>query len=192
MSNVMNFKTTYLCNANEAALGKSIQIASPVFQCYGSKSAFFGRIETLRLFEDNELVRHTLKGNGAGRVLVLDGGGSMRCALLDGKLVELAYENKWEGIIINGCIRDSFAINMIDIGIRALATHPQGSRKSGHGETNVPVNFWNICFSSEKFLYADEDGLLVSEHTLTMWDSIESSKARSASQESVEDSADSD
>ena len=186
----MNFKTTCLCDANETLLGKSIQIASPVFQCYGSKSAFFGRIETLRLFEDDELVRKTLKESGVGRVLVVDGGGSMRCALLDGKLAKLAYENKWEGIIINGCVRDSFTINMIDIGIRALAAHPQGSRKSGYGEVNVQVNFWNICFDSEKFLYADEDGILVSEHTLTMWDSIESSKARSDAQESAEESTD--
>lgn len=158
----MDFKTTDLCDAYSDIL----QIAEPIFGDFGGRVAFGGAIVTLKLFEDNSLVRAALEEAGSGRVLVVDGGGSIRCALLGDQLAELAEKNRWAGVVINGCIRDSAAIAAIDIGVKALAVHPLKSVKRGIGERDAPVRFAGVNFVPGHYLYADEDGLVVSECAL--------------------------
>ncbi len=154
----MPFATTDLCDAHEGKLG----IAAPIFRSYGGRTAFHGRIATLKIFEDNGLVRQALGASGEGRVLVVDGGGSLRCALLGDQLAALAVTNSWAGIVIWGCIRDSKAIAAMDLGVFALATHPQKTVKKNLGDADIPVSFAGIAFLPGDWLYADEDGLIVS------------------------------
>jgi regulator of ribonuclease activity A len=158
----MTFKTADLCDAHS----DSIQIAQPGMLSFGSKARFAGRIVTIKLFEDNSLLRDMLGNRGEGQVIVVDGGGSMRCALMGDMLAAKAVNNGWAGLVINGCIRDSADIATMNIGIRALGTHPLKSKKKGVGETNVPINFFNVEFKPGNYLYADEDGIIVAPEAL--------------------------
>ena len=144
----------------------SVQIAHPLFREFGAAPRFCGAILTLRLFEDNALVRPTLESDGAGRVLVIDGGGSLRCALVGGRLGAIAHENGWAGLVINGCVRDSAELQQLPIGIRALGTTPRRPGKAGAGEQGIPVSFAGVDFVSGHYLYADEDGVLVAPRDL--------------------------
>lgn len=162
----VDVKTADLCDAFERDLGKTVRVVAPMFKHYGSRNSFCGRIVTLKLFEDNTLVRTLFGEDGKGRVLVIDGGGSMRCALVGDQLAALANKNGWEGVIVYGCIRDSADINSVDIGVRALDTHPQRSLKKGAGERDLTVTFGGVSFNPDEYLYADEDGILVSSQAL--------------------------
>ncbi len=154
----MAFATTDLCDAHEG----EVRVAAPIFRSFGGRPAFHGRIATLKLFEDNGLVRKTLDTPGNGRVLVIDGGGSLRCALLGDQLAALAVANNWAGVVVGGCIRDSAAIAGMDLGVLALATHPQKTVKKNLGEADIAVTFAGIDFVPGEWLYADSDGLIVS------------------------------
>ena len=158
----MTFKTPDLCDQFEAELGQSLRVLTPMFQRYGGRASFCGQIVTLKLFEDNTLVREALAEPGTGKVLVIDGGGSLRCALLGDQLAILAHKNGWEGIVVYGCIRDSADIGEIDLGVRALNTHPQKSIKKGIGERDLCVSFGGVSFQPNEWIYVDEDGILVS------------------------------
>ncbi|MDK9724539.1 MAG: ribonuclease E activity regulator RraA [Sterolibacteriaceae bacterium MAG5] len=158
----MDFLTTDLCDANE---GK-VRVVAPMFRSYGGRKAFHGPIATLKLFEDNGLVRKTLEQPGAGRILVIDGGGSLRCALVGDQLAALAVKNGWSGIVVYGCIRDSRAIGAMDIGVFALATHPQKTVKKNQGDADVPVSFGGVTFNPGDWLYGDEDGVIVAAEAL--------------------------
>ncbi len=162
----MTFKTPDLCDEFEAELGKTVRVVAPMFQRYGGRKSFSGQIVTLKIFEDNSLVREMFAENGTGKVLVIDGGGSLRCALVGDQLAILAKKNGWEGAVVYGCIRDSGDINEIDIGVRALNTHPQKSIKKGAGDRNIPVTFGGVTFNPGEWLYADEDGVLLSANSL--------------------------
>jgi regulator of ribonuclease activity A len=140
--------------------------SEPIFRSYGRKINFYGEIITLKLFEDNSLVRKQLETNGKGKVLVVDGGGSLYCALVGDQLAKLIIHNNWEGIIINGCIRDSHQINKMSVGIKALNTSPVKSIKQNVGDQNIPVKFAGITFNPGQYIYTDEDGLLLSEKKL--------------------------
>ena len=133
-----------------------------MFRSYGGRPEFSGQIVTLKLFEDNSLVRELLAGSGDGTVLLIDGGGSLRCALVGDQLAILAHKNGWEGVVVYGCLRDSVDINGIDIGVRALNTHPQKSIKKGAGDRDIAVTFGGVTFNPGEYLYADDDGVLVS------------------------------
>jgi regulator of ribonuclease activity A len=133
---------------------------------YGRRTVFHGPISTLKVFEDNSLVRTAFEESGAGRVLVVDGGGSLRCALVGDILAELAHDNGWAGAIVYGCIRDSGVIAGMDIGIKALGTHPKKSVKRGEGQRDIPVEFGGVVFRPGEFLYADSDGVIVSPRAL--------------------------
>jgi regulator of ribonuclease activity A len=154
----MSLATTDLCDSH----ADNVRVATPVFRSYGGNSSFHGRIATLKIFEDNGLVRNTLDTPGAGRVLVVDGGGSLRCALLGDQLAALAVKNNWAGVVVWGCIRDSRAIAQMPLGVLALATHPQKTVKKNLGDSDITVSFAGIDFSPGAWLYADEDGLIVS------------------------------
>ena len=162
----MTFKTPDLCDEFEAELGKTVRIVAPMFQRYGHRSSFSGEIVTLKIFEDNSLVREAFAENGTGKVLVIDGGGSSRCALVGDQLAILAQKNGWAGVVVYGCIRDSSDINGINIGVRALNTHPQKSIKKGVGDRDIAVTFGGVTFNPGEYLYADEDGVIVSSRTL--------------------------
>lgn len=162
----MTFKTPDLCDEFETELGKTVRVVAPMFQKYGLRKHFSGQIVTLKLFEDNSLVRAAFDEDGKGKVLVIDGGGSLRCALIGDQIAILAQKNGWEGAIVYGCIRDSADINQLDIGIAALNTHPQKSIKKGVGDRNIAVTFGGVTFTPGEYLYADEDGVLVSSKPL--------------------------
>ncbi len=139
-----------------------VQIAEPVFRDYGAVTAFHGPAHTLKVFEDNAMVRAALEEPGKGRVLVIDGGGSLRCALVGGNLAQLGVDNGWQGIIVHGCIRDAQEIKALDIGVKALGTHPRRSAKGLHtGHRDVAVSFAGVTFRSGQWIYADIDGVLV-------------------------------
>lgn len=133
-----------------------------MFSSFGGRNAFHGQIATLKLFEDNSLVRMALESSGEGRVLVIDGGGSLRRALLGDQLAALAVQNHWAGIIVYGCIRDSRAIGEMDIGVLAIDTHPMKTVKRNVGEVDIPVSFGGVTFTPGEWLYADDDGVIVS------------------------------
>ncbi len=159
----MEIKTTDLCDAHE----NKVSVCSPVFRRFGGARSFHGVISTVRCFEDNSKVREALSKPGAGRVLVVDGGGSLRCALVGDQLALLAQKNGWAGIVVYGCIRDSEAMAGVPIGVRALASHPLRSLKRGVGETDVPVVFAGVTFVPGHCLYADADGVIVSPDPLS-------------------------
>jgi len=160
----MTFHTADLCDAHS----DSLQIAEPILQNFGGANAFRGRISTIKTFEDNSLVREAVEGPGKGRVLVVDGGGSMRCALFGDNLAALAVENGWAGVVINGCIRDSEVIGGMKLGLKALATHPLKSVKRGLGDAAVPATFAGVNFIPGHYLYGDLDGIVVSATELTL------------------------
>ncbi|MBU0752827.1 MAG: ribonuclease E activity regulator RraA [Gammaproteobacteria bacterium] len=159
----MDVMTADLCDGHEALLEDgSLRVVDPMFSSFGGRAAFHGPIATLRLFEDNGLVRTALETPGAGRVLVIDGGGSLRRALVGDQLAALAVKNGWAGIVVNGCIRDSRAIGEMDVGVLALDTHPRKTVKRNQGEADVAVSFGGVTLRPGEWLFADEDGVLVS------------------------------
>jgi regulator of ribonuclease activity A len=131
------------------------------FGQYGGVAAFSGAIATVRCLEDNVLFKQRVSEPGDGRVLVVDGGGSMRCALAGDNVVGAALENGWAGIVINGCVRDVDALARLPIGVKALGTCPRPSGKLGAGEIDVPVVFGAATFSPGAMLYSDADGIVV-------------------------------
>lgn len=164
----MNLATADLCDRHEDQLRNGqARVVAPMFRSFGGRSAFHGPIATLKLFEDNSFVRQALEQPGAGRVLVIDGGGSLRRALVGDQLAALGVKNGWAGLVVYGCIRDSAAIAGMDIGVFALATHPQKTDKKNVGESDIPVTFGCVTFRPGEWLYADQDGVLVAENALT-------------------------
>lgn len=145
-----------------------VQVVEPLFVNYGGRQAFGGQIVTIKAFEDNSLVREQVALPGQGRVLVVDGGGSLRRAMLGDLLAEKAAANGWEGIVINGCIRDVNVIGETDIGVQALGPHPMKTDKRGLGDLDVPVTFGGVTFRPGDYLYGDNNGLLVSPEVLEL------------------------
>ena len=129
----MAFATTDLCDE----FGDELRVAAPIFRDWGGAAAFAGPIDTLRVHEDNALVRSTLETPGNGRVLVVDGGASLRTALLGGNLAALAHRNGWSGLLINGCVRDAAELAAVPIGVKALHTIPRRSARTGSGERGI-------------------------------------------------------
>ena len=159
----MTFKTADLCDAHEGRL----QICEPIFSSFGGRARFSGKVSTIKCFEDNSLVREAVSEDGNGRVLVVDAGGSLRCAMLGDMLAEKAVANGWQGVVMYGLIRDSADIAGMEIGVRALGTHPLKSVKRGVGERDVDVRFAGVLFEPGAWLYADEDGIVVSPESLS-------------------------
>ncbi|MBO9535780.1 ribonuclease E activity regulator RraA [Herbaspirillum sp.] len=163
----MSFSTCDLCDANEDKLATgALHVLPPIFAAFGKRNAFAGPARTLKVFEDNVLVRAALETPGNGHVLVVDGGGSLRCALVGGNLGLLAQNNGWTGILVNGCVRDTAELNACDVGIRALAAHPQRSFRKGAGDTDLKVTIAGVAVHPGDWIYADVDGVLVSRTPL--------------------------
>ena len=146
--------------------GEELQIATPMFNDYGGNKQFSGPASTIKVFEDNSLVRAALEEPGEGKVLVVDGAASLRCALLGDMLAELGVKNGWVGVIVNSCIRDSVMIGKMEIGVKALDTNPRKSVKKGLGERDVTVSFADVTINPDDYIYADEDGFVVAKNKL--------------------------
>ncbi|MEO6352616.1 MAG: ribonuclease E activity regulator RraA [Burkholderiaceae bacterium] len=163
----MTFATCDICDAHEDQLATgALAVLPPLFKAFGQNPRFSGPAYTLKVFEDNSLVRTALEQPGNGQVLVIDGGASLRCALVGGNLGVLGVQNGWAGIVVNGCIRDSVEINACALGVRALATHPQKSSKKGVGELQLRVSIAGVAVNPGNWIYADEDGILVASEKL--------------------------
>lgn len=163
----MSFATTDLCDDNANLLDDGrLAVLPPVFKHFGLRMRFCGRVVTLKVHEDNALVRATLETPGDGNVLVIDGGGSLRRALVGGQFGLLAQDNGWAGIIVDGCIRDTEEIEACDIGVRALGAHPQKPNKKGVGERNLRVQIAGVPVNPGDWIYADADGVLVAQQKL--------------------------
>lgn len=155
----MTFTTPDLCDE----LGDAARVAEPVFRDFGGVRAFSGQADTLRVYEDNALVRATLETPGEGRVLVVDGGGSVRTALVGGNLAVLAASNGWSGIVVYGAVRDVKELAAAALGIKALAPSPRQSAKTGRGERGAVVTVAGIEIRPGDFVWADVDGVVVTD-----------------------------
>lgn len=160
----MNFTVPDLC---DEFLPK-IRILDPVLSAYGGQHKFHGEVVTIKCHEDNSLVKDTLGKDGWGKVLVVDGGGSLKCALLGDLLGAMAARNGWQGIVINGCVRDVEILKTINIGVSALNCYPLKSQKLDGGELNVPLEFAGACIEPGCYLYADENGIIVTDKPLKL------------------------
>ncbi|WP_062270142.1 ribonuclease E activity regulator RraA [Endozoicomonas arenosclerae] len=157
-----DFTTPDLCDE----FPEQVSVVDPGFSNFGGVDAFHGQVVTVKCFEDNSLVREWVNQPGEGLVLVVDGGGSMRRAMLGDQLAESAVANGWAGIIIYGCIRDVDIIAGLPLGVQALGSHPMKTDKKGIGESNVPVTFRGVRFAPEGYVYADNNGILFSQERL--------------------------
>ncbi len=159
--------TADLCDANEPMLASgALRVLAPIFTSFGGAAAFAGPVSTIRCFEDNSLVRTTLEQAGGGRVLVVDGGGSKRCALVGGKLGLLAQDNGWAGIVVYGCVRDTAELRACRTGILALGAHPRRSDKRGGGQSDIAVEIAGVRVEPGQWCYCDADGTLISDTAL--------------------------
>ena len=162
MPSAFSFQTADLSDEHP----ETTQVAESLFLSFGKRQTFSGPIATLKLHEDNTLVREVLSDAGRGRVLVVDGGASKRCALVGDQLAVLARDNGWAGILVYGSIRDSMVICEIEIGVYALGTSPKKSIKQGRGDKEIAVSFAGVSFVPGHSVYIDSDGVLVSAEAL--------------------------
>ena len=161
------FATTDLLDAHEAEVESgTVQVLQPGLIALGRVVAFSGPVVTLKLFEDNSLLADLVKAPGEGRVAVVDAGGSLRCGVFGGNLAVTAARNGWAGIVIYGCARDADEIDACEIGVRALALNPRRSIKRGEGQRDIPVTFLGATIRPGHWLYADRDGVIVSQRPL--------------------------
>ena len=156
--------TTDLCDDH----GDAVQVLAGAFRSYGGVAGFHGPVSTVAVFEDNSLVRDALAEPGDGRVLVVAGGGSERCALVGGNLGVLAAENGWAGIVVDGCVRDTAELRLSALGIRARGTCPRKSVKKGVGARDVPVTVAGVALNLGMWLWADDDGIVVADRNLVL------------------------
>ena len=145
-----------------------VRVMTPMFRNFGARLSFGGPISTIKCHEDNSYVAHAVEEAGEGRVLVVDGGGSLRCALLGDNLALKASNNDWSGILIYGCVRDVDALAEIELGVQALASNPLRSTKQDIGQRDSPVTFGGISFVPGEYAYADNNGVIVSSKPLQM------------------------
>ncbi|WP_067218729.1 putative 4-hydroxy-4-methyl-2-oxoglutarate aldolase [Marinomonas gallaica] len=145
-----------------------IQIAEPIFQDYGGRDHFHGEAVTVYCFEDNSRVRELVQTSGKGKVLVVDGGGSKRRALLGDMLAEKAASNGWEGIVIHGAIRDVVAQSQVPLGLKAICANPMPTEKKGLGEVGKTLSFAGITISNGDHIYCDRNGIVVAKQPLAL------------------------
>lgn len=163
----MTVCTTDLCDAHEDwLLDGRLQVMAPGLLSLGARATFAGPATTLKLFEDNSLLAEAVKTPGQGRVLVVDAGGSLRCAVIGGNLAKAAADNGWAAVVVHGAARDADEIDACNVAVRALGLHPRRSVKRGTGERDVPVQFLGVTVRPGMWLYGDRDGVLVSSEPL--------------------------
>jgi regulator of ribonuclease activity A len=160
----MDYSTSDLCDH----FADVIDVLEPMFINFGGQTAFSGRIQTVKCFENNELIRSILEQDGSNTVLLIDGGGSTRRALIDIDLAELAVENNWQGIVVYGAVRHVDELEECNIGIQAITSIPVSADSSGTGEHGIPVNFAGVSFFDNDYLYADSTGIIISADELIL------------------------
>ncbi|MBC8210430.1 MAG: ribonuclease E activity regulator RraA [Gammaproteobacteria bacterium] len=160
----INFKTADLCDD----YSDQLEIVEPGYLSFGGLAAFYGPVSTIKCFEDNSKVREQLSEPGHGRVLVVDAGGSKRCAMLGDLLAQKGVDNGWAGVIMYGLIRDSDDISRMPIGVKALGTHPKKSEKKNMGFIDMSVTFSGVTFKPGDYVYADHDGIILSHTELPL------------------------
>jgi regulator of ribonuclease activity A len=153
--------TCDLCDAHRHDSDGAFRVLPPVFRSFGGRGRFAGPVATVKCHEDNTLVKAALDTPGQGRVLVVDGGGSLRRALVGGNLAAAAARNGWAGVVVDGAVRDVAELAACDVGIRALASMPMPPEKRNQGQTGVPVAVQGVIVRPGEWLYADEDGIVV-------------------------------
>ena len=158
--------TCDLCDRHKDDASGRFRALPPVWRDFGGRKRFRGPVSTVKCFEDNSLVKAAVESPGQGRVLVVDGGGSLRRALLGGNLGAAAARNGWAGLVIDGCVRDVVELAAFDLGVRALASMPWPPQKLQQGERDVPVRIQGVWVRPGEWLYADEDGIVVSDTPL--------------------------
>lgn len=158
----MEYNTSELCNM----YADLVDVLEPIFSNYGGRNSFGGQVVTIKCFENNGLIQQILSTPGEGKVLVIDGGGSTRRALIDIDLAELALSNNWEGIVCYGSVRDVDAIEELELGIQGLVSIPVGASDELVGESDVAVNFAGVTFLPEDHIYADNTGIILSPEPL--------------------------
>ena len=160
----MTLSTPDICDQ----FSDQLQVLEPLFLDFGGRRKFHGEVVTVKCYEDNSLVKSTLATAGHGKVLVVDGGGSLRCALLGDMLGAKAVENGWQGVLVNGCVRDVELLKDMQLGVRALNCNPLKSTRRDEGQLNVMVRFANVGFEPGQFIYADENGTVVAGKKLDL------------------------
>ncbi|MCW4151754.1 ribonuclease E activity regulator RraA [Halomonas sp. 18H] len=145
-----------------------VAVLDPMLLNVGGIEAFGGPVRTVKCFEDNSLVKQAIDEPGEGAILVVDAGGSTRCAMLGDMLAEKAAGNGWAGVIMYGCVRDVDELAETELGIQALAAHPRKSEKRGEGQRDIPVTFGGVTISPGQWLYADNNGVVISERQLPL------------------------
>ena len=161
-----DFSTCDLCDAHKGDTTGAFRVLPPVFRSFGARERFAGPVSTVKCFEDNTLVKAAVDSPGLGRVLVVDGGGSLRRALVGGNLAAAAARNGWAGIVVDGCVRDVAELNAEAVGIRALALMPLPTERRGEGQRDVAVLIQGVPVRPGDWLYADADGIVVSAQPL--------------------------
>lgn len=156
-----DFSTCDLCDLHKNDGSGAFRVLPPVFRDFGARRRFAGAVSTVKCFEDNSFVKAALEEPGRQRVLVVDGGGSLRRALVGGNLATAAERNGWAGVVVHGCVRDSAELAQTEVGIRALALMPLPTEKKNAGERDVPVQIDGVWIRPGDWLYADEDGMIV-------------------------------
>lgn len=160
----MRIDTSALCDI----YSDQVDVVEPIFSSFGGASSFYGQITTVKCFESNGLIEKVLEEEGNGRVLLVDGGGAVRRALIDAELAQLAVDNSWEGIIVYGAVRQLDVLETLNIGIHALAPIPVGADNTEIGEIDTPVNFGGVTFFPEDYVYADLTGIILSPEALDL------------------------
>jgi regulator of ribonuclease activity A len=155
------FVTCDICDERKAQAGDALRVLPPVLRDFGAVTAFSGPAVTVKCFEDNTLVKAAVDSAGHGRVLVVDGGGSLRRALLGGNLGRAAEKNGWSGVVIDGCVRDVAELATYQIGIRALASMPLPTEKRSEGQRDIAVTIQGVPVRPGDWIVADADGTLV-------------------------------
>jgi regulator of ribonuclease activity A len=158
----MHYNTSLLCDI----YADTVDVVEPLLTNFGGRNSFAGEVVTIKCFESVGLIYKALEENGIGKVLLVDGGGSLRRALVNAHIAELAVENGWEGIVVNGCVREVDLLEDLDIGIQAITAIPVGAEDTEIGEVNSPVNFAGVTFLPEDILYADSTGIIISPEPL--------------------------
>ncbi len=167
MATAIQIATTDLCDAHEDRLQSgALRVLMPGWLCLGRKQRFHGAAVTLKLFEDNSLLAEAVKQPGAGKVLVVDAGGSTRCAVLGGNLATAAAKNQWQGVIVFGAVRDADEIDACDLGVRALSLNPRRAIKRSEGQRDLAVEIHGVAVRPREWVYADRDGILISAEAL--------------------------
>ena len=158
----MEYNTSQLCDIYQ----DQVDVVEPMFSTFGGRPSFGGLVTTIKCFEANGIIRQLVKENGVGRVLLIDGGGSLRRALIDADIAATAADNGWEGIICYGSVREVDALADLEIGIQALASIPVGADDDEIGDSELPVNFGGVTFLPEDHIYADTNGIILSPEPL--------------------------